>query len=616
MSATTYLINLLAQLRIMVAFTLALGFINTSHSFSQETYPLPYKYGDNEFKAYLKVAFHAVKGRKQNISSPTETFVDFTDLNQFDKSGQAKLEIVFSNLEFYQGSHARDLTLIFKVSHSQELKKHSAKSKFSLNDIRGGNKTKGTEKISYAFEKTSSPSINFQWTILDKDGKECGKGIISKKVDVVVSGQNKSSLQAQKQSQSIPQFTSTSSTRSINDNSLSQAAEDEDTVWEQITEKNNEEGYQSYITSSDNKVFTGKYRDKAIERILELRDEKAWEAAQNTNNINSYRKYLDIYGDGKFAREARRRLNKLRGNGKSTTTNTVSKPVVEKPTSKEEDVWKAVVEDGSQFEYERYLSLYPQGKYVKEALENIEIQVRMDPPNTPSQYSLTFSKINYPLKLKEVRIENLPGEVFRPKPEDFIDSSMLTSKRLSYNYRWEEGEMTVNVQSIGIREAYVLMQLNTASPYHFVFEDSLNRSKEILIDPQLEALTIDSIWGEVKSEDTLFIKLQGGKPAYFIRFSRKDNQYSSYEKRLNKHPRYPEVWYLDKRDLLADEEIGSGIFTVALLDSRKLEEIEYKRSTVAVNGGFFLSNISLWWILLPVWIMMVVWILVKYMRNR
>lgn len=616
MAATTHLNNLLAHLRFFSIIVLVVGLFGISTSYSQESYPLPYNYSEENFKAYVNISFYAVKGNKKDISSPTETFVDFTDLTQFNKSGQAKLDVLFSNLEFYQGSHARALTLIIRVSHTKELRKYSAKSKFSLNDTRGGNSNKGTEKISYVIDRSSSPSVSFHWTITDPNGRECGKGVISKKMDLIVSGKNNPSLQAQSQSKSISQAEKPNSTRSIDGNSLAQAAQDEEAFWKQITAQDEEDGYQLYITKSDYNVFSGKYREKASDRILEIRDEKAWAYAKATNTKTSYRNYLEDYGiDGKFVSEARKRLNSLNGNVKSNT-NTSIKPTEVKTEDKEDAIWNSVKEDGTPASLKRYLSLYPDGKYMEEALMKIDIHARLDPPTTPSQYSLTFSKIKYPIKLKEVTLESSPGNIFRPNHEEFIDSASLNSSRHSYTYEWEEGRLVLNVQSIGIREAYVFMKLNAASPYRFVFEDALNRIKQISIDPQLEALSIDSIWGELKTADTLFVKLKGGKPAYFIRFSREDNQYSSYEKRLNKHPRYPEVWYLEKRVLLADEEIGRGIFNIALLDSRKLEEVAYKRSTVAVKGGFFLANISLWWILLPVWIIMIVWILVKYMRNR
>ncbi len=622
MRPTIILHSLLTLLRNLLLIGLYICLFDLTYLIGQQNYSLPYRYQGRESKAELTLGIFAEKsGTIKNISSATETKVDFTDTNTFNGRGDGRIRFSFSNLTFPHPSNSKKLRLSITASVPNGLRLYSSGSSFRLVDAKGNTNGRTVQELIYIATKNGKPSITIQWKLDDDNGVIYGRGSISRRLDIKiassdnnVAGNNTSNTPDETSSEDSEDESSL--TRSIVDYSKMQT-QDEEELWAQIIERDEEDGYRLYLRKLEieGNTFSGKYKDEAVQRIIELRDEKNWKLASDKNTVKAYRRYLSDYSDGKYVAEAKRRINSMT----KSTVSTPSTPKAEpEPEDEDEKQWLIALEKDTEDAYSQYISLHPEGKHIDEALQKVEIIVRMDPPinGIQTQYNLNFSNIQYPLILESVQLQNHPEQLFLPSADEFIVETQSTEDKPFYDYSWEEGEMKLQIQSIGRRDAHVLMTLGTPDKYKFIFKDALERTRELVIDPDLAALEIDSIWGELKSEDTLFVKLDGGKPDYFIRLSHEEDQFSSYEKQLNKHPYYSDVWYLDKESLFEEKDFESGVFKVSLLDSRKLEEVSYDRSKIAVDGGYLLSGISLWWVLLPVWLVLIVWLVVKYRRKH
>ena len=80
-------------------------------------------------------------------------------------------------------------------------------------------------------------------------------------------------------------------------------------------EKDDISAYQVYLRDYP----SGEFRDKAIERIQALEQEKAlrqedakWEVAKVRNDVKGYQAYLDLFPNGRYQSEAKRRINQLK----------------------------------------------------------------------------------------------------------------------------------------------------------------------------------------------------------------------------------------------------------------------------------------------------------------
>jgi uncharacterized protein (TIGR02145 family) len=94
----------------------------------------------------------------------------------------------------------------------------------------------------------------------------------------------------------------------------------EEKAWAMALERNDEATYQRYLDAFPN----GAHRDEARQRLAELRtpatseeepavsrEEQAWQAARQQNTVAAYQRYLRVFPDGKYRAEAERRLKEL-----------------------------------------------------------------------------------------------------------------------------------------------------------------------------------------------------------------------------------------------------------------------------------------------------------------
>lgn len=71
------------------------------------------------------------------------------------------------------------------------------------------------------------------------------------------------------------------------------------------------------------------FREKAIRRLEELKDEKAWEKALKENSIPAYLNYIEKFPNGKYRKPALERIKKLqREEGITASTLIISLIVV------------------------------------------------------------------------------------------------------------------------------------------------------------------------------------------------------------------------------------------------------------------------------------------------
>ena len=97
---------------------------------------------------------------------------------------------------------------------------------------------------------------------------------------------------------------------------LERKKEQDEELWEKTIEEDNEEAYRSYLGMS--KLCT--HKKEAEKRLREIAEEKAedetWKEACSLNKIEGYQKYVELFPSGRYALEAKERINKL---GRSST---------------------------------------------------------------------------------------------------------------------------------------------------------------------------------------------------------------------------------------------------------------------------------------------------------
>ena len=97
------------------------------------------------------------------------------------------------------------------------------------------------------------------------------------------------------------------------------------------------------------------------------REFEAWEAATRTNTRASVQGYLAQYPQGRYVPIARDMLNKFGASPAPAPAPTPAAPVAAPAANNpqaEFEVWDRAATSNKRADYERYLSLYPQGRYV------------------------------------------------------------------------------------------------------------------------------------------------------------------------------------------------------------------------------------------------------------
>ena len=156
----------------------------------------------------------------------------------------------------------------------------------------------------------------------------------------------------------------------------------DDEAWKLAEERDTIAGYEDYLESWPD----GLHVTEAKARIAEIKAEEearrkdaaeaarqeaaAWQAAAQTNTIPSYEGYLSKYPTGKNASEAQTRIDRLR-----------AEEAQRQASAADEAAWNAANATGTADAYQQYLTSFPQGAHVPEAIAKLE-ELRPGPGKT------------------------------------------------------------------------------------------------------------------------------------------------------------------------------------------------------------------------------------------
>ncbi len=429
----------------------------------------------------------------------------------------------------------------------------------------------------------------------------------------------------------------------------------EDEVWKQVTAENTVDSYQRYMFEFPE----GKYIDVAIEKIVVLRDENAWKEAVAQNTSSSYRKYLKIYPRGlhvEAAKAASRRLasptessNTVASNSRGsnqpvrnerqasnpTKNKSVEQPevVIKRPIAEtepapakrvepkpvldpEEEKWRSTMQTGTELAYKNYLSTYPNGKYVEQAIPKVPMELDLQRSNAvDSVFVLTVKYAEQPVQVRKVEIpRELLSYTPAEKPES-VANDTLSDGTLVNQYQWLEGRFNADVTSIDPVNTEIILTLGREQKYEVLLADVRNNTRKVELEGALSPLELLGVLGYEPENDTLFLTIRGGKPDYYVRIVELGKEVNDFvHEEILKPDRYDHTWYLAKQDLIRENKITSGNYEVYVVDSRKLESIKYTRS-IAFGTGHLISNMEFRkFLIFPLGILVIL-LLVRWVRS-
>jgi len=153
---------------------------------------------------------------------------------------------------------------------------------------------------------------------------------------------------------------------SVEDKAAPVKRSSDDEAWIKALEKDTLEGYREYLT-----LFPeGKHKDEAQEQI-DVYDNKAWNIAEQRDTISGYEDYLEAWPEGLHASKALERIAE-----KKAAAEAIAKDAAERAKQDAAD-WDAAALTNTVDSYGRYLTKQPRGKWVDEAQKRIA-QIKAD----------------------------------------------------------------------------------------------------------------------------------------------------------------------------------------------------------------------------------------------
>ena len=134
----------------------------------------------------------------------------------------------------------------------------------------------------------------------------------------------------------------------------------DDLAWVQALETDTVEGYRAYLAAFPN----GRHIEDA-QRLLNEFDEEAWVLADERDTIEGYENYLESWPEGLHATEARDRIAKMKAEEEARRKN------AEEAARQEAAAWKTAAQANTIPSYEGYLAKFPTGKNASEAQTRI-----------------------------------------------------------------------------------------------------------------------------------------------------------------------------------------------------------------------------------------------------
>jgi len=135
----------------------------------------------------------------------------------------------------------------------------------------------------------------------------------------------------------------------------------DDAAWVKALEKDTLEGYREYLEGFPE----GKHADDAQAEI-DAYDNKAWASAESRDTIAGYEDYLEAWPEGLHASKAKERIAEMK-----TAIEAAQKDAAERAAAEARD-WQAAAQTNSINSYQDYLAKHPGGKNAPEAQKRID----------------------------------------------------------------------------------------------------------------------------------------------------------------------------------------------------------------------------------------------------
>ena len=135
----------------------------------------------------------------------------------------------------------------------------------------------------------------------------------------------------------------------------------DDEAWVKALETDTVEGYRAYLAAFPN----GRHKEDA-QRLINEFDEEAWKLADERDTIQGYEDYLESWPEGLHVTEAKERIAKIKADEEGRRKNAAE------AARQEAAAWKTAAQTNTIPSYEGYLSKYPTGKNASEAQTRID----------------------------------------------------------------------------------------------------------------------------------------------------------------------------------------------------------------------------------------------------
>jgi len=135
----------------------------------------------------------------------------------------------------------------------------------------------------------------------------------------------------------------------------------EDKVWKKLLSSKKQSAFQGYLDEYPRgqyaQIAKEKIKSLELKREEEEKEQSIWDDARRRDVASAYEGYLQLYPSGKYVRRAKEAVEKIKS------------LELKREEEKEQSIWDDVRSRDVASAYERYLRLYPSGKYVSKAKE-------------------------------------------------------------------------------------------------------------------------------------------------------------------------------------------------------------------------------------------------------
>ncbi len=536
-------------------------------------------YGQNPiYQADVYFNVMALKNRSfQDVSNANQPEINYYDTRIFPENGENQIRIDFMQVEFAEDVHARKYTLRIKPMNSDDAFLVAGYSNEIILKDKNRHNDNTTATMLFDMAGHGNKTIQLSCDILDENNQVIGNGRINKAFTLIPPPTTQPVAQPQPAQSG-------------------QVTEDE--FWSSIVHSSKVEDFEFYNL----KYPSGKYREKANDKILTIREEKAWIRADQVHMVQEYRLFISRYPNSKYKPEAQKRIASLSPKQPVETANEVDE---------EEAYWKTVTGIDQSGAYKDYLLRFPNGKYTAQALQNIPLEILAK--RSPFDELTFLVDVRYASQTLGISNIEIPSENLSYQPVEPVIPADITTP---YDYvQWPEGEVTIHITAQDAASGYTSMQvqLGKRQKYDFQFIDG-TEVQNVSLEADIPPLKISGIENLNTSQDTLLFDLQGGVPSYFLRLVKEGNDVTQdeMEQELTRDPVTGQYYIM--RSGLADAGLLNGSYMMYILDSRKTDYISWDEEPLIIDKGTW--DIKIWQIMLPVLLIIIVFIFFLNKRSQ